>query len=539
MALTIATGFVVDDAIVMIENIARYIEDGEPPLAGRAQGLGADRLHDHLADRLADRGADPAAVHGRRRRPAVPRVRGHARGHDPDLGGRVADADADDVRAGCCAREPRRTARARLRALARRSAFDARDRPLRPRAATGCSTTSALTLLVARRDARAHRAALRRDPEGLLPGAGHRPDPGASPRRRSRVSFARDGASASRRWRDAILAGSRRREPVARSSASTAPTPTLQQRPHADQPEAARRARRQRQRRSSAGCSASVAQRRRHHALPAAGAGPDDRRRRSSRTQYQFVARRRRTATSSRRGRRGWSTALHERARSSRDVASDASDAGPRGVSSTIDRDTAARLGDHRRRRSTTRSTTRSASASSRRSSPQSNQYRVILEAQPELREHAAGARAQLYLPPRAPAQPVPLSAHRHDPRAAPRRCRSPTSAQFPAATISLQPRARRRRSAHAVDAIRAGRSRTSACRPSMHDDASRARRGAFQASLANELLLILAAIVTRLHRARRALRELHPPDHDPVDAAVGRRRRAARADASPATTSA
>jgi multidrug efflux pump len=32
MALTIATGFVVDDAIVMIENISRYIEAGEPPM---------------------------------------------------------------------------------------------------------------------------------------------------------------------------------------------------------------------------------------------------------------------------------------------------------------------------------------------------------------------------------------------------------------------------------------------------------------------------------------------------------------------------
>ena len=31
MALTIATGFVVDDAIVMIENIVRYIETGDPP----------------------------------------------------------------------------------------------------------------------------------------------------------------------------------------------------------------------------------------------------------------------------------------------------------------------------------------------------------------------------------------------------------------------------------------------------------------------------------------------------------------------------
>ncbi len=38
MALTIATGFVVDDAIVMIENIARYIEEGEPPMAAAIKG---------------------------------------------------------------------------------------------------------------------------------------------------------------------------------------------------------------------------------------------------------------------------------------------------------------------------------------------------------------------------------------------------------------------------------------------------------------------------------------------------------------------
>jgi multidrug efflux pump len=40
MALTIATGFVVDDAIVMIENIARYIELGEPPLEAALKGAG-------------------------------------------------------------------------------------------------------------------------------------------------------------------------------------------------------------------------------------------------------------------------------------------------------------------------------------------------------------------------------------------------------------------------------------------------------------------------------------------------------------------
>ncbi len=38
MALTIATGFVVDDAIVVIENIARYIEEGETPLAAALKG---------------------------------------------------------------------------------------------------------------------------------------------------------------------------------------------------------------------------------------------------------------------------------------------------------------------------------------------------------------------------------------------------------------------------------------------------------------------------------------------------------------------
>ncbi|MES2252242.1 MAG: multidrug efflux RND transporter permease subunit [Pseudomonadota bacterium] len=38
MALTIATGFVVDDAIVMVENIARYIEEGEPPLQAALKG---------------------------------------------------------------------------------------------------------------------------------------------------------------------------------------------------------------------------------------------------------------------------------------------------------------------------------------------------------------------------------------------------------------------------------------------------------------------------------------------------------------------
>ena len=42
MALTISTGFVVDDAIVMIENISRYIEEGYPPM--EAALIGAEQI---------------------------------------------------------------------------------------------------------------------------------------------------------------------------------------------------------------------------------------------------------------------------------------------------------------------------------------------------------------------------------------------------------------------------------------------------------------------------------------------------------------
>src|SRR6202041_2376386 len=38
MALTISTGFVVDDAFVMVENISRYIEEGEPPMEAALKG---------------------------------------------------------------------------------------------------------------------------------------------------------------------------------------------------------------------------------------------------------------------------------------------------------------------------------------------------------------------------------------------------------------------------------------------------------------------------------------------------------------------
>ena len=76
MALTISTGFVVDDAIVMIENITRYIEAGRAA-AGKRRSKAPSRSasRSFRLTRFADRGADSAAVHGRYRRAALPRIR--------------------------------------------------------------------------------------------------------------------------------------------------------------------------------------------------------------------------------------------------------------------------------------------------------------------------------------------------------------------------------------------------------------------------------------------------------------------------------
>ena len=53
----------------------------------------------------------------------------------------------------------------------------------------------------------------------------------------------------------------------------------------------------------------------------------------------------------------------------------------------------------------------------------------------------------------------------------------------------------------------------------------------AFQASLGNELFLVLAAIVTMYIVLGVLYESFIHPDHHPVDLAVGRRRRAAGAD--------
>ena len=75
MALTLSVGFVVDDAIVMLENIVRHIEKGEPVIRVGARGIARDRLHDSLDDALARRRVHSRALSRRTGRPALPRVR--------------------------------------------------------------------------------------------------------------------------------------------------------------------------------------------------------------------------------------------------------------------------------------------------------------------------------------------------------------------------------------------------------------------------------------------------------------------------------
>ncbi len=98
MALTICTGFVVDDAIVVIENISRYREEGMPPLEAAIKGAVRHRLHGYLHQHLAGRSLYPDFADGWNRRPAVPRVRGHLVGSRAGLIGHLAHNDADDGR---------------------------------------------------------------------------------------------------------------------------------------------------------------------------------------------------------------------------------------------------------------------------------------------------------------------------------------------------------------------------------------------------------------------------------------------------------
>ena len=251
MALTISTGFVVDDAIVMIENIMRYIEEGDAPLEAALKGSA------QIGFTILSLTVSLIAV-------LIPLL------FMGDIVGRlfrefavtlsvtilvsaVVSLTLTPMMCAKLLRHKREEDRNRLYHASERGfeaviAFYGRTLQWVLRHQTA-------TLVVAVGDAGVDHPALRRDPEGLLPGAGHRRDPGHL--RGAADDLVRgDGASGSRRWRGSILQGSGGREPVV-VHRRRRHQHDGQQRPHPDQPEAARRARMSRRATSSGGCSRS------------------------------------------------------------------------------------------------------------------------------------------------------------------------------------------------------------------------------------------------------------------------------------------
>ena len=174
MALTISTGFVVDDAIVMIENITPLHRSGREAARRGAQRVRANRLHHRLADRLADCRPDSSAVHGRYRGPAVSRICGHAERHHPGLGRGFADADADDVLQAVEAHAGGEPGTLLSRIGTR---IQCGDRLLRQDAASGCCAISRHAA-GRRRHARLDHLSVLRHSQRLFPDSGYRRDPG-------------------------------------------------------------------------------------------------------------------------------------------------------------------------------------------------------------------------------------------------------------------------------------------------------------------------------------------------------------------------
>ena len=158
----------------------------------------------------------------------------------------------------------------------------------------------------------------------------------------------------------------------------------------------------------------------------------------------------------------------------------------------------------------------------------QLNQYRVVLEVDPSFQKSPRRPRRTSTCAAR-PARRSRSRAFTPHRGVARRRSPSTTRASSRSVTVSfnLAPGASLGEAVRAIEAREAGRSDC----PRASRPGSRERPRAFQASLANAPLLILAALVTVYILLGRPLRELHPPGHDPLDAALRRRGRAPVAD--------
>ena len=92
MALILAVGFVVDDAIVMLENIVRHLEMGEGPVKAALNGSREIGFHHRLHDPVAGGRLHSRPFHGGHPRPSVPGVCRHHRGGHSHFGGDLPDA---------------------------------------------------------------------------------------------------------------------------------------------------------------------------------------------------------------------------------------------------------------------------------------------------------------------------------------------------------------------------------------------------------------------------------------------------------------
>ena len=98
MALTVATGFVVDDAIVVMENITRHLEAGMEPFAAAYRGAREIGFTVFSISMSLIAVFIPILHHGRHRRPAFPRVRRRSFHRHPGLDGRLPHHHSHHVR---------------------------------------------------------------------------------------------------------------------------------------------------------------------------------------------------------------------------------------------------------------------------------------------------------------------------------------------------------------------------------------------------------------------------------------------------------
>ena len=369
----------------MIENIARYRRGGRAAARRGAERRGADRLHDRVADRLAHRGAHPAALHGRHRRTALPRVRGDAERDDSGVGGGLADADADDVPRASCSHVPTEQEGRFARWLDEsfQTLIDAYGRTL-----TWVLQHQGATLVVFALTLVATAAAVLRRAEGLLSRPGyrrhHRRHRGAADR--VVPGHVRAPAGACRR----AAAGPGRREHLVVHRRGRHER-DAEQRPRANQPEAAVRAPRPASSESSGACSAAW--------RTSPGSRSTCRRCRTSRSRTGSAARSISTASSTPTSAQLdlWGGKLLEALRHApelQDVATDQQNGGSR-ADLAIDRDTASRFGITAQ---TVDDTLYSAFGQRQVSTifTQMNQYHVILELQPQYRHEPGLARRHL-----------------------------------------------------------------------------------------------------------------------------------------------